>query len=364
MEEVSCAICGGSGTEPLFTKWGLTIVKCQGCGLVFVNPRGFSIESDEYFRGPYLETIEQQGVLRSNIEYLYNRTLEHLETLLEPSRILDVGCAMGHFMVYARNRGWQVHGIECSAYAGAYGRERWGLPIQSVCDLRAANLPGHYFDACVLIEVIEHLPNPDEVLAEVCRLLKPGGVVYLTTPNFASYRALAERDSWSAVVPTGHLYYFTPDSLHQLLRKAGFSETVNLTDGADFEHELGLIPVEKRPAESELQRLRLNCDAEDQGKLVNGRAEGLVMCAMKAFGNAAALLAKRRRLRSSHTLDGRLVTTGGDSAEGRKVYLIHDGRKHWVMSTEWLNRRGISLTDTVQVDSATLRTMLTGPTLS
>ena len=100
-----------------------------------MNPRSFAMEHDDYFRGPYLSTIEENGRLRPGIEYLYGEITRNLSTYLQPGRLLDVGCAMGHFMVYARERGWDVRGVECSTYAARYGREKYGLQIDPVCDL-------------------------------------------------------------------------------------------------------------------------------------------------------------------------------------------------------------------------------------
>src|SRR3954454_17595495 len=213
MQSICCAICGEDKGDVLFYKWGYSIVKCRRCNLSYVNPRSFKQEADDYFRGPYLATIEENGSLKSGIHSLYSEIITNLHTSLAPGRLLDVGCAMGHFMAFAREYGWTVQGVECSPYAADYGLNRWGLPIHAHCDLRAAGLSHDYFDACVLIEVAEHLPDPRVTFTEVLRLLKPGGVLYITTPNFTSFRALFQRDNWQAVIPTGHLYYFTADSL-------------------------------------------------------------------------------------------------------------------------------------------------------
>ncbi len=132
MEFVNCCNCGRDDTSLLFTKWNHQVVRCRHCGLVYVNPRGVSIESDEYFRGAYLETIEENGRLKQGIEGIYSEVLRNLSAHLMPGRLLDIGCAMGHFMEYARRHGWNVHGVECSPYAASYGRNRWGLPIQAV----------------------------------------------------------------------------------------------------------------------------------------------------------------------------------------------------------------------------------------
>jgi len=241
MEFVSCAICEGYNTMPLFSKWGYNIVECQRCGISYVNPRTFTVESDDYFRGAYLATIEEDGSLRPEIRAIYARILGDLETYLRPARLFDVGCAMGHFMVEARDRGWQVCGFECSPYAGDYARERHGFAVYQAPDLKDAGLSANQFDACVLIEVAEHLPKPKTTLAEAFRLLKPGGVLYVTTPNFASFRALLQREEWAAVIPTGHLYYFTAESLMKLLAMIGFIDLVDLSFPASFDTEVSAI---------------------------------------------------------------------------------------------------------------------------
>src|ERR1035441_2025160 len=184
MEEVLCDLCNQNTTNLVFSKWNFNIVRCRSCGLVYVNPRTFSIDSDDYFRGPYLATIEPGGVIDSGIQDIYTQIVQRLDSCLFPGQLLDVGCAMGHFMRCARQHGWNVRGVECSSYAAAYGREKHGLQIDAVCDLRDARLPKSAFDACVLIEVAEHLPHPRQTLAEVFRVLKPGGILYVTTPNF------------------------------------------------------------------------------------------------------------------------------------------------------------------------------------
>src|ERR1700691_5904318 len=106
METVVCATCRGDRTNVLFCKWGFNIVQCQNCGLCYVNPRIFNVESDAYFNGPYLASVEEDGSLKPGIAQIYSNVLNHLNTYLRPGRLLDVGCGMGHFMVQARRGGW------------------------------------------------------------------------------------------------------------------------------------------------------------------------------------------------------------------------------------------------------------------
>ena len=104
--------------------------------------------------------------------------------------------------------------------------------------LADARFPGDYADAAVMIEVIEHLPDPRATLAEIFRILKPGGAVCVTTPNFDCYRSLLMREEWAPIIPSGHLYYFTAQTLGNMMRAAGFVEVIELTKDGAFEQDL------------------------------------------------------------------------------------------------------------------------------
>lgn len=367
METVNCAECGGNRSTVLFSKWGFNIVQCQNCGLTYVNPRVVSIEADDYFRGPYLSSIENgDGTLKAEIEYIYSGIVRHLNSYLNPGRLLDVGCALGHFMAHASRHGWNCQGIECSQYAANYGRQRWDLRIRSLCDLRDARLPDNHFDACVMIEVLEHLPQPRITLAEVYRLLKPGGMLYVTVPNFGSFRSILERENWSAVIPTGHLYYFTGDSLTKMLRAVGFERLVNLTSPAVFDAQLEASRAAERLALKGdlIDSVRAQCATEDARKLLNARDEGLVMCAIKPRMRYSAIEATLRFPQFVPLQEGQLVSAPGETPEQQKVYLIHEGSKHWVTSVDWLVKHRMNLEQTVQVDSELLESILTGVPLA
>jgi SAM-dependent methyltransferase len=361
MEHVVCANCGQDKTTVVLTKWGYCIVRCDNCGLAYVNPRAFAVEPDTYFEGAYLSTIEQpDGKLISGIKEIYAGILANLATHLRPGRLLDVGCAMGHFMVEACEAGWQVHGVECSQFAARYGRQRWGLAIQSVCDLQDARLPPSHFDACVLVEVIEHLPFPRATLAETFRLLKPGGVVLMTTPNFSSYDSLLLRENWVPIIPTGHLYYFDAASLTKLLEGIGYEAITDLTDPADLSHAIAKAnssPLGVDPAV--IENVRLIADS-DRLALCNGRDERLVMWAQKPFDSAATARASRKSSTPPPSLEGRLVRVPGATVEDQRVFLIEKRRKHWVTNAEWLAGRGLRLEDTIEIDREILSAIFEG----
>jgi hypothetical protein len=167
------------------------------------------------------------------------------------------------------------------------------------------------------------------------------------------------------MIPTGHLYYFTAGSLGKLLTSIGFCRVINLTPPALFDSELESARAAGtlRVTSAELESVRRRTAAEDAAKLFNGRGEGLVMCAIKPRFEHDAVVASLRFSKPMPELEGKLVSAPGDSAEDRKVYLVREGRKHWVTSVNWLHQHGIRLEQTIQIDREVIDSILQGPPL-
>ena len=111
----------------------------------------------------------------------FERGLDEIEKLLGGRvGILDVGCAFGTFLRLAANRGWAAKGVEISGFASEIARERGGLEVFNG-ELSAAPFPEASFDAITFWDVVEHVSWPFDALVSAYRLLRPGGVLLLTT---------------------------------------------------------------------------------------------------------------------------------------------------------------------------------------
>src|SRR5207237_7184941 len=97
-------------------------------------------------------------------------------------RLLDVGAHAGRFIHLAQTRGWQVEGIELNPRTAAYAAAHTGAPVHRV-NAHGLALGGHRYDAVVLTDVLEHIPEPVKLLRELAALLDPGGVVAGKVPN-------------------------------------------------------------------------------------------------------------------------------------------------------------------------------------
>jgi SAM-dependent methyltransferase len=136
-----------------------------------------------------------------------------------PGRVLDVGCATGALLEMLQNRGWTATGVELSGPQAAYCRSR-GLDVHSG-RLEECSFPAGSFDAILASHLIEHLNDPGNFVREAGRILKPGGRLYISTPNISGLQARLFRGRWRSAI-FDHLYLFSVRTLRLLLEGAGF----------------------------------------------------------------------------------------------------------------------------------------------
>jgi SAM-dependent methyltransferase len=146
--------------------------------------------------------------------------LDRIERHVTPGRLLDLGCWAGFLLDEARRRGWQTLGVEPSAFASDFARRQLGLDVRTA-DLFSARLEPNSFDAVVLGDVIEHLPDPGRALDRIASLTTPEGLVHLALPDAGSRVARALGARWWSVIPT-HVQYFTRSSMSTLLGRHGW----------------------------------------------------------------------------------------------------------------------------------------------
>ncbi len=140
---------------------------------------------EDYYRVQHREAFQAQfeDCFKDPSAPVYDRWLREIERLSPPGRILDVGSALGTFLRVAQRRGWRPEGVEISRFASEFCRERHGLPVFNG-DLNDFDGVPESFDAITFWDSIEHVSQPRENLEKAAALLRPGGVLLLTTDNF------------------------------------------------------------------------------------------------------------------------------------------------------------------------------------
>lgn len=222
---VSCPGCGRRDWETLFVKGGFTFVRCVECEQVFSNPQvREELVEDEYRSGSsndiWVDVLLSERQLELD-RTKFSELLDELEPYRGDGRILDVGCSIGLFLHLAGERGWQTQGTEFSEKALRYAREEFGLDVLDT-PLKDSALEDESFDVVTLNSVIEHVNEPKRLFAEVRRLLKPGGALYVITPNVESLACRVLHERAATFDGRNHLVYFSSSTLSRMLESSGF----------------------------------------------------------------------------------------------------------------------------------------------
>jgi SAM-dependent methyltransferase len=234
----ACAVCGApSENHPiLFWKYNTPVVRCTTCGLLYSNPRWkaehlFGRYTPEYWQKYSADMSRHVPDLAAN-RARYYPFLDRLEPARRDGHLLDVGCATGEFMIAAAERGWRPFGVETSPLSAQRARELTGAEVHNG-SLETAPFADGWFDAVAFLDVIEHVQDPAAYIARIARLLRPGGLLLLTTPNLHSLSYFLLGRNWEVVGPNEHIYYFAPRTLQRLLARFGFSVHSMETLGVD-----------------------------------------------------------------------------------------------------------------------------------
>ncbi len=244
---ITCNACGADRFEPLSTVDGWTIGRCTACGLVYVNPaaffeptEAFSDISREFEYTEYMHQPVTPGILEFERRQLLANAGELARLAPAPRapggrlRFLDLGCGSGASVRAATDLGWDAIGVDIDPLLVREGKESLGVDLRCVSILDSG-LPAGGFDFIKLRDVVEHLPNPLDVLTMVGTLLAPGGVALFITPNEGGLAtrarvALRRRPALVATVPPPHhLHSFNPDTLTRTMTRAGLTPVSTLT---------------------------------------------------------------------------------------------------------------------------------------
>jgi 2-polyprenyl-3-methyl-5-hydroxy-6-metoxy-1,4-benzoquinol methylase len=220
-----CPACDReTGQFLLWHKNGSPIFRCPACGLGAASAPDFdpaACYTAEYFasqsKGGFPDYRASERVLRAE----FRGTVEFARRVVPSGRLLEIGAAYGFFLIEA-GACYEAHGIEIADEAAAFARGR-GLDVRTGRPTRQAFAEIGMVDVVVMLDVIEHLEDPREVLCLCGQHLRPGGAVILVTPDFASPLARLAGRRWRNMTPPHHLWYFTPDSLARLAAAAGLT---------------------------------------------------------------------------------------------------------------------------------------------
>lgn len=196
------------------------LVQCKTCSLVYLNPRvDSSIILESYSKAVDSKFIEQNPDRIKTFKRNFANILEKYP-VKQQARVLDIGCAGGAFPEAVHQLGCDVIGIEPSQWLCEQGRKMYGLDLRSGV-LKDQSFENSFFDYITLWDVIEHLTDPSQELAEIRRVLKDEGYFIVNYPDYGSLARRLLNEKWPFYLSV-HLYYFTPSTITQYLNQNGF----------------------------------------------------------------------------------------------------------------------------------------------
>jgi 2-polyprenyl-3-methyl-5-hydroxy-6-metoxy-1,4-benzoquinol methylase len=240
---VNCFICGndkcvpvGTGKDFEYNSSSDTFIayKCLACNLVYLNPRPDISEFDKIYPANYhaFDFSETKfGIVYKVRQQLETkRLLNFSKDLEENARVLDIGCGDGfHLKLLAKygKKSWQLEGIDINKRAVEMA-ERSKLNVRQGT-IETLNLPENFYDLVLMIQTIEHLAKPDEMLLNIKKILKPGGQLVIVTDNTDSLDfTFFKSRYWGGYHFPRHWNLFNKIAINKLAAKTGF-EIVSLT---------------------------------------------------------------------------------------------------------------------------------------
>ncbi len=217
-EGIVCNVCASGVSRVIVSKDGRDVYQCDDCGLAFTHPQP-ELLADQY-DAAYFDLYRRRRAFRLKRG---ESRLKRIELIRPPGRLLDIGCSLGYFVEVAGKRGWKASGLEISPHASAEACGM-GLDVRTGV-LEDARYPDESFDCVTMWDVLEHVTDPRRHMIEVRRILAPGGLVVIGTPNLGHILFRVRRERWRHLKPAEHIFYFNTAGVSRLLSNTGFDVT-------------------------------------------------------------------------------------------------------------------------------------------
>lgn len=237
--EPTCPVCGGSAWRTVLGGQGFSIDTCaSGCIARTAPPPEYCADLPPDARA---ENLTQVRPGASGHFTFANRILDLIGRWQPGGRLLDIGSGWGQLLKSASDRGYDALGLEASAGVADIARQAFGVKaVVGVFPERT--FEPESFDVVVMNHVLEHLYDPRAALADVVRILRPGGVFAVCSPDFQSLMRTIKRTAWQGLQPDQHVWQLSTESIRMLMTRAGLVPICANRSSLDYNRGSGSLP--------------------------------------------------------------------------------------------------------------------------
>jgi 2-polyprenyl-3-methyl-5-hydroxy-6-metoxy-1,4-benzoquinol methylase/GT2 family glycosyltransferase len=322
--------CGSESFKPFNDDYQV----CEACGTLLCKSlpaddvelgRDGDLYSKDYWLDYQTTTLHQPTVVERSRTDLSERCLYWLRTLLKykrpPGRVLEVGCAHGGFTAVMKEAGFEAKAVELSPWVIDFAQRTFDIEVLRG-PLDPNQIEAGSLDAIVLLDVLEHLPDPAAVVRDFAKLLKPDGVLLIQTPQWRPEKThtgmrLANDPFLHQLMPLEHLYLFNETSVVDFFKRQGFEHIV---------FEPAIFAIYDMFFVASRQELTAGDEATVAAALDRPGSPRLVQALLDLYGRHEAMTAERLRLYTDHhIMADQLIETQAQHAEIRQLLA---GRTH------------------------------------
>jgi 2-polyprenyl-3-methyl-5-hydroxy-6-metoxy-1,4-benzoquinol methylase len=252
LKDIRCCVCNNDDIKKISLKYqkeDFVVVECKNCSFIFV-PQYFSkkISYEDYKNDEVLEQVKKGNNWLKIQRHLLR--FKFIKKYQASGGLFDLGAGWGHFLYTGKQLGYQVSGIEVSEMPYKYASSELKLPVEHI-NFFEMEIKKQAYDLITMWDVLEHIPDADEVIRRCNLMLKNGGYVVIQVPQIDSFIAKRLKENWN-MISSGHVNYFSKKTIRKLFESHGF-EVKRIKSSFEFKLFLMYVLGKKKSSEADKQ---------------------------------------------------------------------------------------------------------------
>jgi len=259
----NCLLCDHSSLKVLRGYEKDHLVRCRKCSFVFSSRIPSAEELVTFYEG-----YQRANAISPITIKRYHELLDQFEEFRSTGNIIDIGCGDGYFLEVAKERGWNVFGVEFTDEALEVCSAKGITMLRG--PLEAANYEPDFFDVVTSFEVIEHIYNPRKEVSDIRTILRKDGLFYVTTPNFNSISRSVLGHKWTILNYPEHLSYYTRKTMNRFMKTMRFTKLRTETTGIGIQRFRTAVTGEEKSQEALREKTETRALYRLAKKTING----------------------------------------------------------------------------------------------